>query len=125
MRWSKKAVWWRCPRGPDHQWQARVAPTVRTNASCPFCRNRKVSVTNSLASLYPKIAREWHRTRNRSATPATVGATSDQPAWWRCPLGHEWRASVRDRTGGAKACPICAGALLRIRQTRTATPPNA
>jgi hypothetical protein len=23
-------------------------------------------------------------------------------------MGHEWRASFRDRTVGAKACPICA-----------------
>jgi Probable Zinc-ribbon domain len=111
MRWSKRNVWWRCPHGPDHQWQALVASTVGTNASCPFCRNRRVSVTNSLATLYPKIAREWDRARNRVMTPATVLATADRPAWWRCPLGHGWRAPIRERTAHRRACPICASAL--------------
>ena len=120
MRWSKKTVWWRCPRGPDHQWQALVAPTVRTtNASCPFCGNRKVSVTNSLAKLYPRIAREWDRPRNGAATPATVIATSEQPAWWRCPLRHAWRAPIRARTVGGKACPACADTGIPARAARS------
>jgi hypothetical protein len=101
----------RCPRGPDHSWQALVAPTVRTNASCPFCGNHRVSVTNSLAKLFPRIAREWNPTRNRGAPPATVIATSSQPVWWRCSLGHAWRALIRSRTFGKKACPVCADAV--------------
>ena len=29
--------------------------------------------------------------------------------WWRCPLGHEWQASLATRTAPADAgCPTCA-----------------
>ena len=27
---------------------------------CPFCSNKKVSVTNSLAQVFPELAKEWH-----------------------------------------------------------------
>lgn len=117
MRWSKAKVWWKCPRGPDHEWGAIVAAMVGTSASCPFCRNRRVSVTNSLAALYPKIARELSRSRNRDLTSADVLAAANDLVWWRCPLGHEWRASVRDRTLGGRACPLCAEGTLRKRAT--------
>jgi len=46
---SGRRVWWTCPRGPDHRW--RATPNNRTRgAGCPFCANRRVSVTNALAT---------------------------------------------------------------------------
>jgi hypothetical protein len=111
---SGKRVWWRCPRGADHEWEARVVDLVAAEGACHFCAGRRVSVTNSLAALFPKVAREWNRPRNRNITPADVLAAARDLAWWRCPLGHEWRASVRDRTIGGKACPVCADVSLRI-----------
>ena len=104
-------VWWRCPAARDHTWQARVNVRVRW-PRCPFCTGRRVSVTNSLAKLFPKVAREWSSARNRELIPADVLAASKDLVWWRCPLGHEWRASVCDRTAGGKACPLCADASI-------------
>jgi hypothetical protein len=104
-------VWWCCPAARDHTWQARVNIRVRW-PRCPFCTGRRVSVTNSLAKLFPKVAREWSSARNRELTPADVLAASKDLVWWRCPLGHEWRASVCDRTAGGKACPLCADASI-------------
>ena len=111
---SSKTVWWRCAAGTDHAWQRAVDLRVRYPL-CPFCAGRRVSVTNSLAALFPKIARDWHRMRNGRATPAGVTAHADQAAWWRCPLGHEWRARIRDRTIRGDSCPLCARAVLRGR----------
>jgi len=34
-----------------------------------------------------------------------VAGLSNDLAWWRCPVGHEWRARVRDRTAASKASP--------------------
>lgn len=54
---SVNKVWWKCSNGPDHEWQA--SPNSRTNPSiksgCPCCSGRKVSVTNSLTLLYPRL----------------------------------------------------------------------
>ena len=102
-------VWWRCPGGPDHRWRAK--PNNRTRgAGCPYCTNRRVSVTNSLAARSPRIAAEWHPTRNGLVGPADITGTSTRVCWWQCSLRpeHQWRAAVRDRSRHQKGCPYCA-----------------
>jgi hypothetical protein len=106
---SGRMIWWRCPAGPDHAWKAK--PNNRTRgAGCPFCANKKVSVTNSLATRFPEVADEWHPDLNGLTTPAEVIASSSRVCWWRCTASppHEWRASVRDRTRALSGCPYCA-----------------
>ena len=107
---SNKRVWWKCPRGPDHEWKAM--PNSRTGdkkAGCPFCAGLRASVTNSLASLYPEIAVEWHPTRNGSLTPDNVTYGSKKNVWWQCHIDptHQWRATPNARTYMESACPYC------------------
>ena len=42
-------------------------------------------------------------------TPDKMFPCSYMKVWWRDDLGHEWLASVSDRTRG-RGCPFCAGA---------------
>jgi Zn finger protein HypA/HybF involved in hydrogenase expression len=104
---SRKKVWWRCLKGPDHVWQARVDGRV-IGYGCPFCRGLRTSVTNSLASCLPKVARQWHPTKNGNLTPHDVTSHSDKRVWWRCTKGadHEWEMEVDKRAHGEK-CPFC------------------
>ena len=51
---SGKRVWWICKRGVDHKWITAISNRQRTG--CPFCSNRRVSVTNSLENLFPDVA---------------------------------------------------------------------
>jgi hypothetical protein len=105
---SGRMIWWRCAGAPDHVWRAK--PNNRTRGSgCPFCANKKVSSTNHLAACFPRIAAEWHPTRNGRATPREVLAASSRVVWWQCAEapGHEWRASIRDRTRDQTTCPFC------------------
>lgn len=107
---SGQMIWWRCPQGPDHRW--RATPNNRTRgAGCPFCANRRVSVTNSLATRFPRVAAEWHPSKNGTLKPRHVVAASARVVWWRCSVRpeDEWRASVRDRTRAQTACPYCSG----------------
>jgi hypothetical protein len=105
---SGRRVWWTCPHGPDHRWRAK--PNNRTHGTgCPFCTNRRVSVTNSLRTLFADIAAEWHPDENGTLTPDDVVATTTRIVWWqcRCDARHVWRASVRDRTRDLSLCPFC------------------
>ena len=107
---SAKKHWWKCPKGPDHEWEDSSNNRTR-GRNCPFCSGRRVSVTNSLASLYPDIAREWHPTKNDNLTPNTVASGSSKKHWWKCDQGpdHEWEASCGSRTGRGSGCPYCRG----------------
>ena len=61
----------------------------------------------SLLSNNPVIASQWHPTKNGTLSPEDVTEKSGRRVWWVCTNGHEWEASVCNRTRGA-SCPECA-----------------
>jgi hypothetical protein len=107
---AEKKVWWKCPKGSDHEWEATIGSRVRVGAGCPSCAGKKPSITNSLASLYPEIAKEWHPTKNGTLSPDQVVAGSGKNVWWKCPNGpdHEWEGRIAHR-GRGSGCPFCRG----------------
>ncbi|MHC9539740.1 MAG: zinc-ribbon domain-containing protein [Vulcanimicrobiota bacterium] len=60
----------------------------------------------SLEAEKPRIAAEWHPTRNKPLTPSDVSSDSDMEVWWMCRRGHEWRSKVVTRSI-IKGCPLC------------------
>ncbi len=94
-------VWWRCTNGHSFQ-----RPPVRMLAddACPTCALTRTS----LAALAPNVAGEWHSTKNAIA-PTEIPADHVMNAWWTCPNGHEYQATVRARTQGNRRCPTCYG----------------
>lgn len=112
---SDARLWWRCRRG--HEWIARVADRS-AGAGCPTCANerrgeqlgrlnRAVPAPRSLAARRPDLYAQLHPTRNVEVDLATLGAGSGRKVWWRCADGHEWQASVANRSQGSR-CPVCA-----------------
>ncbi len=108
---SRRKVWWKCPAGPDHEWQTSI--NSRTNPSlpglCPCCSGYKVSVTNSLVTRFPEVAAEWHPTKNGDLTPDRVTTGTQRKVWWICPNepDHEWQATINNRTSRESKCPFC------------------
>jgi very-short-patch-repair endonuclease len=123
---SDKKVWWKCTNGSDHEWETAVGHRTRDESGCPFCARQRVSVTNSLASLYPEIAKEWHPTRNGDLTPDQVVAGSGTKYWWLCPNGadHEWEASLGNRTGLERGCPFCSGHKVSVTNSLASLHPD-
>ena len=107
---SNKNVWWKCSRSFDHEWQTGVNSRTFFNSKCPFCFNRKVSVTNSLLIKRPDLAKEWHPTKNGSLKPNDVTYGTHKKVWWKCSKddNHEWKTSIGVRTGNRETgCPYC------------------
>ena len=109
---SSWKAWWKCPKG--HEWEASIHNRYH-GSGCPYCRRKKVSKEACLATLYPKLAREWHQAKNGELTPQKVTPKSVKKVWWRCRKGHEWEARIADRVKNDKGCPIClsGGATLK------------
>jgi len=114
---THQKVWWKCPQGPDHEWEMTV--NERTNSAqqqgCPFCSGKRLSVTNSLIRLHPHVAKEWHPQKNSNLNLEQITVGTHQKVWWKCPDGtdHEWRTAVRERAAGT-GCPFCAGHLVSV-----------
>jgi hypothetical protein len=117
---SSRIVWWKCTKG--HAWN--VAVSERTGGrGCPYCSGRRPSPTNNLKAAYPKLAREWHPTRNAPLTPDAVTIGSSKKIWWLCKKGHEWPATVGSRTSG-RGCMLCSGRRASRERNLTVTSPE-
>lgn len=109
---SRKRAWWKCPKGPDHEWQAAIGNrTSRSATGCPCCAGRQLSTTNNLAVKVPVVARQWHPSRNGKLTPRDVVAGSHKVVWWRCSKApdHEWACQISSRSAKGGGCPFCTG----------------
>lgn len=107
--YSNKAVWWQCELG--HQWKSSVASRTFSKSGCPYCANKKVLAGfNDLATVEPKVAAQWHPELNAPLEPTMVTVGSTKKVWWKCSLGHEWKAVIYSRAGSQRCgCPVCAG----------------
>ncbi len=101
---SHVKVWWRCNKG--HDWKATVHARS-CGTGCPYCAGKKVDKSNSLRTLRPELAGEWHRTKNGRLTPDDVIPGSTRKVWWQCRQGHAWEAVISSRSAG-RGCPYCA-----------------
>ena len=103
---STQKVWWKCEKG--HEWEAIISSRNR-GSNCPYCFGQKVvRGVNDLATINPKLAAEWHPTKNGYLTPADVMSGSNKKVWWRCEKGHEWETVIANRSAGY-GCPVCCG----------------
>ena len=104
---SGQKVWWKCNHG--HEWSASIINRSKIGSNCPYCSGKKLILgENDLETSNPKLASEWHPTRNHGLTPREVLPGSHIKVWWKCSEGHEWQADIKSRTFG-NGCPYCSG----------------
>ena len=117
---SARSVWWICSRG--HEW--RAAPKLRQRGSgCPDCerasrsdriRTAKLRKSGrSFAEAFPHLVTEWDFTRNK-LEPTSISPKSNAKVAWKCKLGHQWLATVCNRTHNGSNCPQCVPQTSRL-----------
>lgn len=112
---STRVVWWKCARGSDHEWEEKVDNRTKHGYGCPFCSNKRVSQTNTLAGAVPHIAAEWHQKRNKrlGLTPDLILAISSARVWWLCKnCNYEYECTVNSRVkrgAGCRRCKLASG----------------
>ncbi|MDE0940557.1 MAG: zinc-ribbon domain-containing protein, partial [Pirellulales bacterium] len=62
-----------------------------------------------LLSSFPVLVNEWHPSKNGDLKPEDFAKSSKRKIWWLCSKGHEWEATIGNRTGRKSGCPVCAG----------------
>jgi len=100
---SHKKVWWKCEKG--HEWEGSISS--RNTNRCPFCSaKRAIKGESDLATVNPRLAKEWHPIKNGILKSDIVTAKSNKKVWWICSEYHEWRAVINMRANGT-GCPEC------------------
>jgi hypothetical protein len=101
---SDRKAWWVC--GIGHEWEATISNRNR-GRGCPYCAGRAIGEDNSLHTVNPSLAAEWHPAKNGRLTPRDVTPGSSKRVWWQCRKGHAWEAYIHSRNRGYGRCPYC------------------
>jgi DNA-directed RNA polymerase subunit RPC12/RpoP/predicted GIY-YIG superfamily endonuclease len=98
-------IWWQCLTC-DHEWQATVGQR-KLGTGCPACAGKVATPNNCLTKTHPKLAAEWHPTKN-TLTASELTSGSNKRIWWECKTCFsEWKQMVNARVRGT-GCPQCA-----------------
>lgn len=101
---SNKKVLWVCERGHEYS----SPPSSRMQGrGCPYCAGKKVSSSYNFETEYPAIAAQWNYEKN-DRLPIEFTPKSGRVVWWTCEVGHEWKATINNRTSQGSGCPYCA-----------------
>lgn len=114
---SGQKVWWmlnyfdaKTNKTFCFEWQAAIRDRVNGDG-CPYLSGHKLFVGfNDLATLNPKLASEWDFDKN-DKSPSEYLANSHANVWWKCSMGHSWKAKICMRNGSKTGCPHCTKAL--------------
>lgn len=100
---SKQEVWWLCHEG--HEWKQSIGErTGKKETPCQECKRHQ----NSVSKKFPKIAAEWHPTKNTNLEIRNFTYGSNEIVWWLCANGHEWKDSIKKRCrDGGVQCQKC------------------
>jgi hypothetical protein len=98
---------------------------TRTRFSLPPIEKATGSVAGMTVRDFPRLARQWHPTKNGSLRPDDITAGQGLAVWWLCENGsdHEWTARVRNRTISGARCPFCTGRRVAPSDALPATHP--
>jgi hypothetical protein len=101
---SGKKKDWKCEFG--HVWSSVIASrTGKDKTGCGVCNGKQVIAgVNDLKTFFPDIAAEA-----QGWDPTKVTSGSGKKLSWVCKYGHEWDATVADRTSRGDKCPVCSG----------------
>ena len=103
---SRKNVWWKC-RECGNEWKSVVYARIKGTV-CPVCADRAVLPGyNDLATTDLHLINKWDYEKNKNFTPDTVSRNSMKSVWWKCSLGHSWKAKIYERAIEEKGCPVC------------------
>lgn len=103
---SRKNVWWKC-KTCGNEWKSVVYSRIKGTV-CPVCTDRAVLPGyNDLATTDAHLLDEWDYEKNKDITPAAFSRNSMKCVWWKCSLGHSWKAKIYERTVEEKGCPVC------------------
>ena len=101
---------------PEHGEFSQAPSSHLTGRGCPSCGKidrgktrvaARISRGDVLALKHPELMIEWDTEKN-SLDPTIVPSKSNEKAWWVCPRGHSYHASISNRVYGS-GCPTCGG----------------
>ena len=98
--------WWKCSEGEDHVWES--SPSNRQVRKCPFCSNKKISITNRFDLQEEVLLKLWDFSINKNQPADYTNRNSKDKIHWNCGNCHkEIKKTIRDMVDTKGYCPHC------------------
>lgn len=102
---ARKRAWWLCYTC-GREWEASVKDRAGSKgAGCPSCRGRLRGLATNGPVTDEQLIREWHPGNGQPISD--FSPKSNFKAKWVCDRGHEWEATIHDRTQRGTKCKQC------------------
>jgi len=101
-------AWWICSKC-NSNFDMLIRERAVRHSNCPYCSGKRINHTNSLGSLRPDLASQWHPTKNGDISPNEVSCSNRKSIWWyceNCKGVYPQRIDVKYNGAG---CSICTG----------------
>ncbi len=106
---TNKRLWWKCS-SCENEWATKGQHRAE-GSNCPFCSmNRLHSDGRNSVASNPRLANEFHISKNEGVDPKLVTVGDSNRYWWICSIcNHEWQNSPQNRHRLGQNCGSCAG----------------
>ena len=110
---SSVRLLWRCSKG--HEWYVSVASRTYNKSNCPHCARMKNTIdfytwcqnNGEIGAQFLSECTGIDEEGNKHDIN-DIPYASRTKMLWRCSKGHEWPASINQRTAHKSNCPHCA-----------------
>lgn len=103
---TRTLYWWKCEKGKDHSWES--SPLNRQIRKCPFCSNKKVSITNRFDLNEPELLKLWDHNKNIKKPEDYTNRNSVDSIHWTCKhCSSPMVKSIRNMVDNRGFCQSC------------------
>jgi len=100
-------VWWKCNKGKDHSWKERPANRNNPSSGCPFCSNKRISITNRLDKIHPNSINLWSDKNVNKPKNYTYRNGKDKIIWNCSSCNNEFTKTIAKMDDSKGYCPHC------------------
>lgn len=105
---TNEKYWFKCDE--SHSFDAPISAITKNDNYCPYCTSRRINKSNSLAALYPEIAKFWDYEKNYPLKPEEVAPNYNKHVWWICSENHPpHKGTCNKKVNSKSGCPYCSG----------------
>jgi hypothetical protein len=104
---SRMKISWKCDKGKDHSWKETPANRNNPSSGCPFCSNKRISITNRLDKIHPISVDLWTDKNKNKPENYTYRNGKDKIIWNCSSCNNEFTKTIARMDDSKGYCPNC------------------
>lgn len=104
---SQMKIFWKCDKGKDHSWKETPGNRNHPSSGCPFCSNKRISLTNRLDKIHTISIDLWSNKNKNKPENYTYRNGKDKIIWNCSSCNNEFTKTIARMDDSKGYCPNC------------------